>query len=748
MLAGRFRVAAPMLTAAALAISMSAPTVVRAATFTTTRFDDPKPDGCAAANCSLREAIIAANKTPGSTVQLRAGTYSLTRTGWDTTSPNAKIGDLDIMVSMTVRGAGSGATYIQAGTARGAGIHRIFDVFSTSLVLISDLTMRFGSDVEARSGGCLKNTGVLTLDRVIVTSCTSPLGGGGISSYRNLIVRDSRIVYNKASSNSRQVNGGGIAAGPMTGGWPGTVTIIRTLVANNEARSTRPYIGYGGGFVNTAIMTIEDSVVSGNVADSSAGGLSDPRGSNPDGTMTLDRTTFSENKASRDAGGLTNDGTMTVKNSTFSANEAGYQCNGNDCQQAYAGGLLSTASASTNVFNSTFSGNVCHVSGGGLLQSAGGTLRIRSSTVVDNRCDQYGGGIGSNPQGTTRLKDSIVANNTAGGLSSDCTAVVTSEGYNLVESTASCTITGNTTGNLIGTDPHLGALLDNGGPTATQAALLGSPTLNAGDPAGCTDTAGNVLAFDQRGFFRPSDGRCDIGAYERSTAAVLWTTDNRAEVWQMNGPKVESTRGYTGPGQGWTAESYSRDPNGTYQLLWSSDNAARIYRYQANHTLIGTVSHTGPGAGWKASSLFALVDGSYQLLWANDNAAQVWTINANGSRGPTLTKTGPSGFQATSSYQANDGTRQLVWTDVGNVRIWTLTAEGVFRTSLGYGGPGIAGDWTATSYNLNDDGTFAVLWTTTDGQVKIWTMDASGRFSSSIGLGGGAGWSTKSYFFN
>ncbi len=743
----RLRLAGPILTAALLAISMTVPTMVRAATFTTTRFDDPKPNGCTATDCSLREAIIAANKVPGSTVQLRVGTYSLSRTGWDTSSPNAQVGDLDIMVQMTIRGAGSGATYVQAGTARGAGIHRIFDVFSTNPVAISDLTMRFGSDVEGRSGGCLKNTGALTLDRVVVTSCTSPLGGGGISSYRNLTVRDSRIVYNKVSSNSRQVNGGGIAAGPMTGGSPGTVTIIRTLIANNEARSTRPYIGYGGGFVNTAIMTIQDSVVSGNAADSSAGGLSDPRGSNPDGSMAIDRTTFSANKASRDAGGLTNDGVMVVNNSTFSFNEAGFECSGNDCHQAYAGGLLSSASGSTDVFNSTFSGNVCDVSGGGLLQSAGGTLRIRSSTIVDNRCDQFGGGIGSNSQGTTHLKDSIVANNTAGGLSSDCTAIVTSEGYNLVESTAGCSIAGNTTGNIIGTDPQLGALLDNGGPTMTHAALLGSPTLNAGDPAGCTDSTGNALTTDQRGFIRPTIGRCDMGAYERDTSGLLWTSANQASVWQLNGSTKVGARSYTGPGPAWTAQSYSRDPDGTYQILWSKDNAAQVQRFRANDTLIDANTVTGPGTGWMATSLFRLQVGGYELLWTTDSTAQIWTINSNGSRGPTLAKTGPSGYRATSYYQANDGTRRLVWTNVGNVRIWTLTAQGGFTASQGYAGPGVAGDWVATGYNLNHDGTFSILWTTTDGQVRIWTMDASGKFSGSIGFGGGTGWSAQSYFF-
>ncbi len=146
--------------------------------------------------------------------------------------------------------------------------------------------------------------------------------------------------------------------------------------------------------------------------------------------------------------------------------------------------------------------------------------------------------------------------------------------------------------------------------------------------------------------------------------------------------------------------------------------------------------------------MFGQQGGAYELLWTTDSTAQVWTINSNGSRGPTLAKTGPSGYRATSYCRANDGTRRLVWTNAGNVRIWTLSAEGVFRASQGYAGPGTAGDWMATGYNLNDDGTFAILWTTTGGQVRIWTMDANGRFSNSIGFGAGAGWSAQSYFFD
>ena len=58
------------------------------------------------------------------------------------------------------------------------------------------------------------------------------------------------------------------------------------------------------------------------------------------------------------------------------------------------------------------------------------------------------------------------------------------------------------------TNPQLGALANNGGPTQTMALQVGSPAINGvvyNAPNGCPTT-------DQRGYARSS--ACDIGAYE------------------------------------------------------------------------------------------------------------------------------------------------------------------------------------------------------------------------------------------
>ena len=115
--------------------------------------------------------------------------------------------------------------------------------------------------------------------------------------------------------------------------------------------------------------------------------------------------------------------------------------------------------------------------------------------------------------GTATLQNTIVANNSAG----NCFNSVTSNGYNL-SSDGSCDFDGP--GDLNNTNPMLGPLQNNGGPTQTMALLPGSPAIDAGNPTGCTDNLGHLLKTDQRGDPRPNiedTGGCDMGAYERQS---------------------------------------------------------------------------------------------------------------------------------------------------------------------------------------------------------------------------------------
>ena len=117
---------------------------------------------------------------------------------------------------------------------------------------------------------------------------------------------------------------------------------------------------------------------------------------------------------------------------------------------------------------------------------------IDSSTITANTAGGISAGAAVN------LADSIVAGNTA----FDVNGLITSDGYNLIENSSFATISGVTTGNILGQDAKLGPLAENGGPTKTHLLLAGSPAIDAANPAGATDPDGNLLTVDQRGLSR------------------------------------------------------------------------------------------------------------------------------------------------------------------------------------------------------------------------------------------------------
>ena len=196
-------------------------------------------------------------------------------------------------------------------------------------------------------------------------------------------------------------------------------------------------------------------------------------------------------------GAVYNGGTLIISGSTLSHNQALATCSTHRCH-AGPGGIFNRGNVI--VRNSTISGNYP-----GAINNFGSrsTVAIINSTVSGNS----GGAIFSS--GAATLQNSIVANNSGG----NCFGV-TSKGYNL-SSDGSCAFNGP--GDLNNTDPMLGPLRNNGGPTKTMALLPGSPAIDAANPLGCTDGNGHLLKTDQRGMPRhdPEDIRgCDMGAYE------------------------------------------------------------------------------------------------------------------------------------------------------------------------------------------------------------------------------------------
>jgi hypothetical protein len=255
--------------------------------------------------------------------------------------------------------------------------------------------------------------------------------------------------------------------------------------------------------------------------------------------VTLSGVTITNGVSFRDGAGIINNGVLTLLRSAVSGNLTQFPCpSGKQCVLR-GGGIFNTVGAILTIGNSTVSGNHvsipgcsvlnCATAGGGIYN--GGTLVLYNSTISGNTAGPGGHGSGIYSGGTATIRNSTLSGNGPGGdidaggtatvensIVADCSGAVTSNGYNL-SSDDTCNFTN--AGDLNNSDPMLGPLQNNGGPTQTMALPSGSPAVDAGNPNGCTDALGHLLRTDQRGKPRPDTedkGGCDIGAYEFQSA--------------------------------------------------------------------------------------------------------------------------------------------------------------------------------------------------------------------------------------
>ena len=214
-------------------------------------------------------------------------------------------------------------------------------------------------------------------------------------------------------------------------------------------------------------------------------------------TVTIDNITV----RNANAGGILNQGMLTLSSMAVTNNGvAGISNNG-----------------TLRVANSTIASN-----GGSGLYTSGGSVELSSVTLFGN-VGNTTRGI-DNAGGVVTLRNMILAGtkDSFGSAKPDCSGTLTLAGYNLIQNPSGCTVTGDTTGYQSNVDPLLGGLQNNGGSSPTHALAANSPARNAGNPSGCTDHAGVVLQFDQRGSpaARVQAGRCDLGAYELAAISI------------------------------------------------------------------------------------------------------------------------------------------------------------------------------------------------------------------------------------
>ncbi|HKH10180.1 MAG TPA: choice-of-anchor Q domain-containing protein [Rubrobacter sp.] len=252
----------------------------------------------------------------------------------------------------------------------------------------------------------------------------------------------------------------------------------------------KPPFDQGGGVLNRGDLTLARVAVRGNTATFEAGGIYSAA------------TTF-------------NRPTLNIIDSTVSGNSVASEI-------GVVGGIEQDGGIA-NITNSTISGNRAATFGGGVAANEGAHIFIRNSTIASNTSGRQGGGIEAFANTSVLMHNTIVAGNSV----DDCedaqsAAGIFSQGNN-ISSDDSCHFSKST--DKRNTNPLLGPLQDNGGPTDTRALLGGSPAIDRG-AASIAGSDFGCPATDQRGVSRPQGPRCDIGAFERPNGRPVARNDS------------------------------------------------------------------------------------------------------------------------------------------------------------------------------------------------------------------------------
>jgi hypothetical protein len=454
-----------------------------------TRFDDPVPDGCLPGDCSLREAVRAANASAAADIlHLAAGTYVLTLAGAGEDA--AATGDLDIGGVLVIEGMGPNSTTLFSGM-----FDRVLDIAPGATVELRGVNINNGKAGDADGGG-VRNLGALTV-------VDGRIGGNGARDGAGVFSRGSlTLVSTTIGGNEATRYGGGL----FNDGGTADVrdgTRFETNVAGRD----------GGGLYNTGTLTVTNSIVSFNEARGSMTGTGGGLFNRGDGTLFLSDSTIASNLAEgAGGGGIITHGPLTINRTTIAGNRGTSQ-----------GGGLMVRSLTVRISNSTFVNN--HAEQGGAFKFE--AFGERDWLVVNSTITSNDAGVGGGFQafGELRLQNTILTGNTATS-SPNCSADLISEGHNLLGDMTGCDgFTPDPGPDCLTADPDLecsaaeaglGPFTDNGTPGRGVVPLRPrSPAIDAGDNAFCgirdTDQLGNTRILDGDG---DRLAVCDIGAYE------------------------------------------------------------------------------------------------------------------------------------------------------------------------------------------------------------------------------------------
>jgi predicted outer membrane repeat protein len=283
---------------------------------------------------------------------------------------------------------------------------------------------------------------------------------------------------------------------------PAQIAIRSVMIRDGFVEAARLQSDYagrlGGGILNDGSLILTRCLIQKNSAHS-GGGFASRQGS----FSEIVECTFDQNEAGFDGGGTFARGQIVIKNSSFVENLAARD-GGGWGGGAYIGGKNPNG---PEMENCTLFGNSA-LSGGGVSCSS---HHLRGCTIVGNLGTFSDGGIKTHSVNQAFvLESSIVAQNQA---PVDPDFIPPRHFISTL--------------NIVGMDPVLGPLQDNGGPTPTMMPLPSSPAIDPEETA-----ISYNFETDQRGHFRTIGQSKDIGAVEANSHSF---------PERMGSPIVQST---------------------------------------------------------------------------------------------------------------------------------------------------------------------------------------------------------------
>lgn len=317
--------------------------VAQAATFTVTRTDDRNAGVCAAGDCSLREAVNAANTAAGDdTIEFDAAVFATTQVIALTN------GELLINSNVNVNGRGADVVTVSGNLTN----FRVFNIAAGSLVNIGNLTVT-GGYLPAGNGFGPKGAGILNAG--------------------TLTVFNSKIVGNRMEN-----NGYGIGVSNI-----GTMNLLNSTVSGNLGTPAMGPSIVGGGVSNEGSMNISGSTISSNIARY-GGGIW-----NQQGVLTIQNSTIYGN-TTRGAGGSGagiynfTGGIISLLNSTVAGNLA-------SSSSSQTGGITVTQNSTINLNNSIVAGNVSEIQFQSTrISDISGAVNSQGNNLISNAAESSG----------------------------------------------------------------------------------------------------------------------------------------------------------------------------------------------------------------------------------------------------------------------------------------------------------------------------------------------------------------------